>query len=271
MYFSLTPKANGRYSRPRYRMRIVKSGRSAGRLVPQDTSVHAARLARRLKRNGMTVSTAESCTGGLLASSLTDIQGASIWFKQGWITYSNDSKVDQLGVNTDLFEENEGYAGAVSADVAKAMAEGAARNSSSDVAISVTGIAGPTGGTETKEVGLVWVGVKIGDAVEAKSASFGQGDRRSNKEAFANFALRTVLEVWDEHFEEPEPAPEITEEGELEEGEQPELDDALRTVDGDDANWDREVEWVDGAPPPVEPDENEDADILDSDVKWGEE
>jgi hypothetical protein len=79
------------------------------------------------------------------------------------------------------------------------------------------------------------------------------------------------LEVWDEHFEEPEPAPEITEEGELEEGEQPELDDALRTVDGDDANWDREVEWVDGAPPPVEPDENEDADILDSDVKWGEE
>jgi nicotinamide-nucleotide amidase len=219
----------------------------------------------------MTVSTAESCTGGLLASSLTDIQGASIWYKQGWITYSNDSKVDQLGVKSELFEENEGNAGAVSADVAKAMAEGAARNSSSDIAISVTGIAGPTGGTETKEVGLVWVGVKIGDAVEAKTASFGQGDRSSNKEAFANFALRTALEVWDEHFEEPEPTPEISEESELEEGEQPELDDALRTVDGDDANWDREVEWVDGAPPVVEPDENENADILDSDIKWGEE
>jgi PncC family amidohydrolase len=220
----------------------------------------------------MTVSTAESCTGGLLASVLTDIQGASIWFKQGWITYSNDSKVAQLGVGRELFVEEEGYAGAVCEEVAKAMAEGAVRKSSSDIAISVTGIAGPTGSTETKEVGLVWVGVKIGNAVEAKTASFGHGDRSSNKEAFANFALRTALEVWDEHFEELEPAPEEPDgEAEADDEEQPELDDALRTVDGNDANWDREVEWVDGAPPVVESDEEQDSDILDPDISWGEE
>ena len=255
-------------------MRIVKSHRFAARLVPQNTSVHAARLARRLKRNSMTVSTAESCTGGLLASSLTDIQGASVWLKQGWITYSNDSKIAQLGVGRELFVEEEGYAGAVSEAVAKAMVEGAVKISESNVAISVTGIAGPTGSTETKEVGLVWVGVKIGDAVEAKTASFGHGDRSSNKEAFANFALRTALEVWDEHFEEPEAAPEITEENDVSDEksdeEQPKLDDALRTVDGNDANWDREVEWVDGAPPPSETDEKEESDILDADDNWEE-
>jgi len=217
----------------------------------------------------MTLSTAESCTGGLLASSLTDIQGASAWFVQGWITYSNDSKVEQLGIDRELFVEHEGSAGAVSEEVAMAMAEGAAKKAETDMAISITGIAGPTGATEEKEIGLIWVGVNIGDTIEARTASFGQGDRRSNKEAFSNFALRSALDIWDEHFIEDEDEEE--EEEEIEQDDQPELDDALRTVEGKDANWEREVEWTPGEPKPYDDEGTDSTTLPESDINWGDE
>lgn len=218
--------------------------------MAEDASIHAAKLARRLKRERMTLATAESCTGGLLTSILTDISGASNWFKRGWITYSNEAKKDELGVDEDLFVPNEGSAGAVSSGVAEAMAAGAAELAGTDMAISITGIAGPTGNTKGKEIGLVWVGVQLQNQLEARSAEFGHGDRYRNKEAFANFALRTALEIWDDHFTEG------TSEEESDAEEEPQnddvndtqtLDSALKSVTGGNildniVDWDGESE-----------------------------
>ena len=107
------------------------------------------RLARAARK---TVATAESCTGGLIANRITNVPGSSEIFRYGWVTYANEAKTTQLGVPTALLEKH----GAVSAEVAQAMAAGALRGSSADVAIAVTGIAGPTGDTSTKPVGLVF-------------------------------------------------------------------------------------------------------------------
>ena len=121
----------------------------------EETAGLASRFARRLRKRGFTVSTAESCTGGLLASLITDISGATEWFKQGWVVYSNESKMRELGVEKTAFEEGE--SGAVSHEVAVQMARGARYQSNSDVAISITGIARPGGATEGKEIGRVHV------------------------------------------------------------------------------------------------------------------
>ena len=106
----------------------------------------------RLKK--IKLATAESCTGGLIASLITAIVGSSDVFDRGFVTYSNDAKVDCLGVPISLIDKF----GAVSAQVAKAMAEGALANSNAQLSLSVTGIAGPGGGTEQKPVGLVFIG-----------------------------------------------------------------------------------------------------------------
>lgn len=105
---------------------------------------------------GFTIATAESCTGGLIAGIITDIPGASAVLDRGYITYSNDAKNEMLGVPAEYFDED--GPGAVSQEVAEAMAKGALQKSPADIAISVTGIAGPGGGTEEKPVGLVWFG-----------------------------------------------------------------------------------------------------------------
>jgi len=102
-----------------------------------------------------TIATAESCTGGLIGGCITAIAGSSSVFNRGFITYSNEAKSEVLSVNPDLIKEH----GAVSAQVASEMAIGAIRKSGSDAAVSVTGIAGPGGGTETKPVGLVYIAV----------------------------------------------------------------------------------------------------------------
>jgi nicotinamide-nucleotide amidase len=101
---------------------------------------------------GKSVATAESCTGGLVASRITDVPGSSEMFRYGWVTYANEAKTTELGVPAALLEKH----GAVSAEVAQAMAEGALRRSGADLAVAVTGIAGPTGGTPEKPVGLVY-------------------------------------------------------------------------------------------------------------------
>ena len=109
----------------------------------------------KLIKQGKTVALAESCTGGLVAKLITDIAGASDYFRQSWVTYSNDAKISQLCVAAELIEEY----GSVSPQVAEAMAKGAKNKAKSDYAIAITGIAGPTGASEQKPVGLVYISI----------------------------------------------------------------------------------------------------------------
>lgn len=113
----------------------------------------ATRLVTVCAAKKLTVTTAESCTGGLISAAITDIPGASNVFNQGFVTYSNAAKTAMLGVDEDLIEAH----GAVSEEVAVAMAQGALLNSDADAAVAVTGIAGPSGGSEEKPVGLVFI------------------------------------------------------------------------------------------------------------------
>jgi nicotinamide-nucleotide amidase len=113
----------------------------------------ASVIGRMLSSTGHTLATAESCTGGLLGASITEVPGASEFFRGGWVSYDNQMKIDQLGVDAAMLEKH----GAVSEPVARAMAEGAARQAHADFALSTTGIAGPSGGTPDKPVGTVWI------------------------------------------------------------------------------------------------------------------
>ena len=160
--------------------------------MDEEAQAAAARLVRRLK-DGYTITIAESCTGGLLASTLTDIAGASKWFNQSWVTYSYDAKIRELGVDTKTLEKR----GAVSAEVAIQMAQGAKFQSDSNVSIGITGIAGPGGSTSNKEVGRVHVAVIAGDYFLSRRMDFGDNDRLDNKKSFAAFALRLTLEALD--------------------------------------------------------------------------
>ena len=163
-------------------------------MVEQNAAL-AARLSRRLKKRNWTISTAESCTGGLIASLLTDMSGASNWFNQGWIVYSNESKTQQLGVDESYFKE--GNVGAVSHEVAIQLARGARYRSNSDVSIAITGIAGPSGSSENKEVGRVHVAIIARDYFLVRRMDFGENDRLDNKRSFAAFGLRLALEAMD--------------------------------------------------------------------------
>jgi nicotinamide-nucleotide amidase len=125
------------------------------RATPSDDSGLArlaARLGRKLLHGSRRVTTAESCTGGWIAKTLTDISGSSRWFGEGFVVYGNEAKAKRLGVPRALLESD----GAVSEAVARAMAEGALRRSGADVAVAVTGIAGPDGAVPGKPVGTVW-------------------------------------------------------------------------------------------------------------------
>jgi len=119
-----------------------------------------------LSDKGMKICTAESCTGGAIAARLTDVSGASKVFDRGYVTYANSAKSDLLGVSNDDIESN----GAVSEEVAAAMAEGALKDANADIAVAVTGIAGPSGGTEDKPVGTVWISIalKSGETITYK-------------------------------------------------------------------------------------------------------
>jgi nicotinamide-nucleotide amidase len=114
----------------------------------------AGRVAKRLRSARETLVTAESCTGGLLAKCLTDLPGSSDWFERGWVTYSNEAKQVELGVAADALARH----GAVSEAIALAMVRGALEKTDANHAISVTGIAGPSGGRRGKPVGTVWIG-----------------------------------------------------------------------------------------------------------------
>lgn len=141
----------------------------------------------KLKQAGATLALAESCTGGLVAKLITDVPGASEYFTHGWVTYSNEAKVGQLGVPAKLIERH----GAVSAEVAGAMAQGARRRAGTDLAIGITGIAGPEGGTEQKPVGLVYISVE-GEDGTATSRRIFSGARHTVRLRAAQTALNML-------------------------------------------------------------------------------
>jgi nicotinamide-nucleotide amidase len=141
------------------RFEAVIRQRHADTLFSDDGSTVDDQVAELLKGKEQTVATAESCTGGLLAARLTEKAGASDYVKGGIVVYGNDAKVKQAGVKAELIEQH----GAVSAEVARALAEGARTKLGANVGVGVTGIAGPGGGTEEKPVGLIWLSVAMAD------------------------------------------------------------------------------------------------------------
>jgi nicotinamide-nucleotide amidase len=145
----------------------------------------------RCRAAGFKVATAESCTGGMIAAALTDHGGASDVVERGFVVYSNAAKAEMLGVAPRLIEDH----GAVSAQVAIAMAEGALAHSAADIAVAVTGVAGPSGGTARKPVGLVFIAVvRRGRAPDVHRWRF-EGDRAAVRRASAEAALDLVLEA----------------------------------------------------------------------------
>ena len=151
-----------------------------------------------LRERGMTIATAESCTGGLIAKSLTDLAGASDVFGFGTVTYANEAKTKLLGVPAETIEQK----GAVSPEVAKAMAEGVRRLSGADIGLGITGIAGPDGGTEEKPVGLVYVGVagEKGTRVE----EFRLGSKTRTRNTIRKFAAARALNLVRKYLQQKE-------------------------------------------------------------------
>ena len=140
-------------------------------------------------RQNKRIVTAESCTGGLLAAALTSIAGSSKVFERGFVSYSNESKVDLLGVLPETLKRF----GAVSAEVAEAMAQGALEYSLADVALSVTGIAGPEGGTPQKPVGLVYFGLAARDGTIFHVQSFFKNERADVRRAAVIEGLKILI------------------------------------------------------------------------------
>lgn len=139
------------------------------------------------------VTCAESCTGGGIGYAITSISGSSSWFKQGYITYSNEAKHQLLGVGTHTLKKF----GAVSAQTVEEMAAGAARNASANCAIAVSGIAGPDGGSADKPVGTVWFGFAIEQNVLAVQQYF-LGDRQQVREQAVDFGLSRMSQLLNE-------------------------------------------------------------------------
>ena len=151
----------------------------------------AAELGRRLLARGWRVAAAESCTGGLVAGAITAIAGSSDWFERGFITYSNAAKREMLGVPAELIDRH----GAVSEPVAAAMAAGAVASGAADCALSVTGVAGPGGGTATKPVGMVCFGW-IARGSQPRTATLHlPGDRAAVRDASVEASLSGLLEL----------------------------------------------------------------------------
>ena len=142
-----------------------------------------------LKKQGVTIATAESCTGGLIAHILTNVSGSSDYFDRGIVSYSNKSKMELLDVSDELIKRF----GAVSEEVAKAMAEGIRKKSNVDIGLATTGIAGPTGVTREKPVGLVYIAVATSDDTVVRRFQF-SGNRLENKDSTCNAALDMLLD-----------------------------------------------------------------------------
>ena len=154
------------------------------------SSERAERLATTLLARGWMMATAESCTGGLIAGACTDLSGSSVWFERGFVTYSNEAKTEMLGVDAALITAH----GAVSEPVARAMAAGALRHSRAQATVAVTGVAGPTGGSDEKPVGLVWFGWSVRGILTSEKKQF-DGDRAAVRQATVQHALTRLNEL----------------------------------------------------------------------------
>ncbi|MFW2357347.1 CinA family protein [Hydrogenophaga sp.] len=148
-----------------------------------------AALARELNSRGLMMAAAESCTGGLIAGACTDLSGSSDWFERGFVTYSNAAKTELLGVPADLIHQH----GAVSEPVARAMATGAIAHAPVQLAVAVTGVAGPTGGSAEKPVGTVWFGWATPAGSFTEHQRF-DGDRAAVRAATVRHALAGLLQ-----------------------------------------------------------------------------
>ena len=158
--------------------------------MSDERSALAAALGAALRERGLTVVTAESCTGGLVAGAITDVAGSSAWFERGFVTYSNEAKMEMLGVRPETLATH----GAVSEATAAEMAAGALAHSRAGLAVAVTGIAGPDGGSAAKPVGTVCFGwARRAGAVDTQTCRFA-GDRGAVRAATVEAALRGLLD-----------------------------------------------------------------------------
>lgn len=150
----------------------------------------AAQVGELLKSRGFMLATAESCTGGGVAQAITDIPGSSGWFERGFVTYANQAKVEMLGVREETLRAH----GAVSELTVREMAEGALRHSHADLALAVSGIAGPGGGTPDKPVGTVWFAWAAHGGETAASRHLLNGDRTEIRARSVRIALQGLLD-----------------------------------------------------------------------------
>ncbi len=157
-------------------------------MLGAETIAQAAETLERARRAGLMLATAESCTGGLIAAALTSVAGSSDVVDRGFVTYSNEAKTEMLGVPEALINEH----GAVSGRVAAAMAEGAVRHSRASVAVSVTGVAGPGGGSPEKPVGTVWFGAHRRGGATVTEHLLVPGDRAAIRAASVEMALKLI-------------------------------------------------------------------------------
>ena len=142
-----------------------------------------------LAKKKLKISVVESCTGGLLASKITSTSGASKVFNLGFVTYSNQAKIKILKVNKNIIRKY----GAVSHECCSAMVNNLSKISKANISVSITGIAGPKGGTKSKPVGLVYIGIKKGDKISVKKCLFKSKKRSSIQKATVNKALNLIL------------------------------------------------------------------------------
>jgi nicotinamide-nucleotide amidase len=154
------------------------------------TAVLVERLAQLLQDKGWKLATAESCTGGMIAAACTELAGSSNWFERGFVTYSNEAKVELLGVDPALIAAH----GAVSEVVARAMAFGAVRHSHAQAGVAVTGVAGPSGGSAAKPVGTVWFAFQVDGRLSSETRLF-PGDRAGVRQATVRHALQRLIEL----------------------------------------------------------------------------
>jgi nicotinamide-nucleotide amidase len=156
----------------------------------QAISASVAKLATELTARGLSMATAESCTGGGIAEALTALAGSSAWFDSGFVTYSNEAKQRMLGVDSAHFQA--GGVGAVSREVVLEMSRGAVERSAAQAAVAVSGVAGPGGGSEAKPVGTVWIAWCIADEGSAECFTFA-GDRDAVRSATIQAALDGLI------------------------------------------------------------------------------
>ncbi len=146
-------------------------------------------FAQRMTGRGFRLATAESCTGGILAQWITTLAGSSKWFECGFVTYSNESKIRALGVQPEVLDRY----GAVSRQVAEQMAQGVLRNCAADVAVSITGIAGPSGGSTAKPTGTVYISIAERGQPACTTHQVFEGDRTAIREQAATLAITLLM------------------------------------------------------------------------------